>query len=222
MGLGRIFRPSFGHRGNRRVERSISDVFARTFLGHKRGVSRFLLFRTEAGTLVDWHFSALVGLASAQVLIYQINSKQALRAYLFFGFLYFFLFSFAWGLGIFCDLFSITFYKIPLLSLVLFLVFGRKASGFPRFQKAFQEAPDFYLLSSLWISLIWVAFFQGSSLLSGFFWSFFAALLLSVLAGIKERLALINPPNAFQGFPLFLAAAGFLLLGLHFFINFKN
>ena len=181
---------------------------------------------------MDGHLAELVGLVSAQAVCYRISSKQALKTFWFLGLFYFFLFSFVQGLKVFCDLLSISFYKLPLLSIVLFLIFGRGVNGFPSFQKAFRETPDFYLFSSLWISLIWMGSFSSAcmpepvsasiSLLHGFFWSFFTALLFPVLAGMKEKLALINPPDEFCGLPVFLIATGLLLLGLVFFIRFNN
>ena len=168
----------------------------------------------------------------AQVIFYRVSSSGALKTFWFLGFFYFFLFSFIQGLRIFCEFLSISFYELPLLSVVLFLVFGRGVNGFPNFQKVFGEAPDFYLFSSLWVSLIWMGFFSFEhvpqpvsaqvSLLHGFFWSFFTALLFPVLAGIKEKLALMDPPNAFRGLPIFLITTGFLLLGLLFFVRFNN
>lgn len=181
---------------------------------------------------MDSRLQELVGLALAQAVFYRMSSKQALKTFWLLGFFYFFLFSFVQGLKIFCDLLSVSFYKLPLLSIVLFFVFGRGINGFPNFQKAFREAPDFYLFSSLWVSLVWMAFSSSVyspetvsarvSLLHGFFWSFFAAFLFPVLTGIKEKLDLTNSPGAFRGLPIFLIATGILLLGLVFFIYFNN
>ena len=175
----------------------------------------------------------LVGLASAQVIFYRVNPKQAVKTFWLLAFFYFFLFSFTEGLRIFCNRFLISFYELPLLVLVLFLVFGRGVRGFPRFQIAFREAPDFYLFSGLWVSLIWLGEFPPAgqvqaqanithALLNGFFQSFFAASLFPILAGIKERMVLLNPPEEFRGLPLFLMATGIVLLGLVFFIHFSN
>ncbi len=181
--------------------------------------------------MMNWCLAELAGLVSAQVIFYQTSSKQALKTFWLLGLFYFFLFSFVQGLLIFCNLLFIPFYEIPLLSLALFFVFGRGVNGFPSFQKAFREVPNFYLFSSLWISLIWIGFSRGhnlqseqaiTSLLHGFVWSFVAAFMFPVLIGIKDKLALMNPPNVFRGLPVFLIATGILLLGLVFFIHFSN
>ena len=175
----------------------------------------------------------LVGLASAQVIFYRIHPKQAVKTFWLLTFFYFFLFSFTEGLRIFCNRFLISFYELPLLALALFLVFGRGIRGFPRFQSAFREAPDFYLFSGLWVSLIWLGGFPPAgqvqtpanithALLNGFFQSFFAAFSLPILAGIKERIALLNPPEEFRGLPIFLMVTGIVLLGLIFFTHFSN
>ena len=179
---------------------------------------------------MNWNSTELIGLAIGQVLLYRISSKQTLRTFWFLSLFYFFLFSFVQGLRIFCSSFSISFYEIPLLGLVLFFVFGNGVSGFPRFQKTFLNIPDFYLLSGLWVSLIWFGEFSGAeesvsvstSLTNGFLQSFFAASLFPVLAGIKERLALLNQPNEFRGLPIFLISAGLLLLGFVFFLPFSK
>ncbi len=181
--------------------------------------------------MTNWYLAELIGLVSAQAVFYQVSSKQALKTFWLLGLFYFFLFSFVQGLQIFCNLFFISFYEVPLLSLALFFVFGRGVIGFPSFQKAFREVPDFYLFSSLWISLIWIGFFSGQdrepeqaiqSLLNGFVWSFVTALMFPILVGIKEKFVLMNPPNEFRGLPIFLIATGILLLSLVFFIPFNN
>ena len=195
-------------------------------MGERGGLSRFP-FSKEEESLMNWLLVELVGFVSAQAILYQVDSKEALKTFWFLGFFYFFLFSFVQGLHIFCGLFFISFYEVPLLALALFLVFGRGMNGFPSFQKAFRELPDFYLVSGLWISLAWRTFFphpplDAVSLLEGFFLSLWAALMLPVLAGIKERLALYKAPEVFRGLPLLLITAGVLLLGVVFFSKLNN
>ena len=164
---------------------------------------------------MNWLFPSVVGLALAQVLLYRIDSRQALRAFGFLGIFYFFLFALVQELKIFCTLFSISFYDLPLLSITLLFVFGREIRRFPRFARAVNSAPQFYLLTSLFMSLIWFKFLPSAdSFVRVFLWSFFAALLIPLLSGIKERLLLSNAPDAFRGLPLFLLAAGLLLLGM--------
>lgn len=164
---------------------------------------------------MDWFFPAVVGLALTQVIFYRVDSRKALRTFALLGIFYFFLFAFVQGLKIFCTLLTISFYDLPLLTLVLFLIFGRELKTFPRFERVGRFVPQFYFWTSLFISLIWFAFpFSRESFVGAFFWSFFVALLIPILSGIKERLSLSNSPEMFQGLPLFLLAAGILVLAL--------
>ena len=176
--------------------------------------------------------SELVGLATAQVWLYRMNSKSALRSVGVHTLFYFFLLAFVQGLQIFCSLFAVEFYMIPLLSITLFFVFGGRIAtgggsafspkGFPVFQRASAWVPDFYLFTGLWVSLMWNA--QAvptgpADFAKGYFWSFFAAGLLPIFSEMKERLALLNAPAGFQGLPLFMIAAGIFLLGLLSFVR---
>ncbi|OGW85084.1 MAG: hypothetical protein A3C35_04515 [Omnitrophica bacterium RIFCSPHIGHO2_02_FULL_46_11] len=167
------------------------------------------------------HLPYLIGLASAQAFLYRASSRQSLKVFYFLTMFYFALFPFVRGLRIFCAHFSISFYELPLLLLTLFVVFGKRTKYLPYFSKAFVEAPDFYLFSSIWISLIWSGWFlpQNPSLWKGLFWSFFTACMFPILTGLKERLALFDPPKGFSGLPLFLITAGFLILSFQFFIQ---
>ena len=171
---------------------------------------------------MDSRLATVVALASAQVLLYRIDSRQALKTVGFLWLLYLFLFLSAQGVRLFCTFFSLSFYEIPLLSLILFFAFGDGLKRFPRFRKAFLHVPNFYFLSSLWICLAWLGLFSAQDLWSGFSWSFFAALMLPTLTGIKEQLALLNPLRAFTGLPLFLMTVGFVFLGFLFFLKFSN
>lgn len=179
---------------------------------------------------MNWNLTELVALVVGQILLYRISSRQALRTFWFLALFYLFLFSVVQGLQVFSRSFSIVFYEIPLLGLALFFVFGNGVNGFPQFPKISAKLPDFYLLSGLWVSLIWFGEFSrveesaslSTSLTSGFLQSLFAAALFPVLAGIKERLALLNQPNEFRGLPVFLISAGILLLGFVFFLPFSK
>lgn len=166
--------------------------------------------------MMNWFFSAIVGLASAQVILYRLDSKRALKTFGFLGFFYFFLFAFVEGLKIFCALFSISFYDLALLSITLFLVFGREVKGFPAFEPRFKRAPGFYLFTSLFMSLIWFSFPEPAPdlFIRAFTWSFFAALLIPMSAGMKDRLQLLKPRDELHSLTLFLLAAGILLLAL--------
>ena len=183
--------------------------------------------------------AAFFGLAVSQAALYQIPTKQALQHFWFLGFFYFFLFAFAQGIVIFSHLFSLPFCEFPLFFLAVFILFRRTGKPFPQFGKQVRPAPDFYLFSAVWIGVIWLSFILNpmigahghapllldapeESYVRSFFWSFFPALVLPVLVGIKERLALLDPPKAFEGLPVFLIASAIFFLAIIFFLSFIN
>ena len=171
---------------------------------------------------MDPHYFAFFTLASAQVLLYRISVKPAFKNFVFLWVFYFSIFTFAEGLNVFCRLFSISFYEIPLFVLAILILFGRKLKGLPKFQKSFRSAPDFYLLSGLWIGLASIDIpAQGRlyQFLFGFFYSYVAAFLLPIMAALKEKLALTNPPEEFSGLPIFLVTAGLVSLALFPFLK---
>ena len=184
-----------------------------------------------------WLLTAFFGLAVAQIALYQIPSKQALHGFWFLGFFYFFLFAFAQGVALFSRLFSLPFYEFPLFFLAVFVLFRRTGKPFPQFGKQVRLAPDFYLFSAIWMGVIWLSFILTvvgavhepplhgrwqEIYVQSFFWSFFPALVLPVLAGIRDRLALLDPPKAFEGLPVFLIASAIFLLAILFFLSFIN
>lgn len=168
------------------------------------------------------HLVGLVSLAVAQVLLYQVHPKKALKSAFFLGAFYLLLFSFAHGLRLFCATFSISFYELPLLALSLWLVFGKTLKGVPRFEKMFFEVPNFYFFSGFWISLMWIGMFRDHNIVEGAGWSFFAVVALPILAGLRQRLRLSSPLRSFEGLPLFLISTGFFLLALVFLLKFNN
>ena len=185
--------------------------------------------------------AAFFGLAVSQAALYQIPTKQALQHFWFLGFFYFFLFAFAQGIVIFSHLFSLPFCEFPLFFLAVFILFRRTGKPFPQFGKQARPAPDFYLFSAVWAGVVWLLFifaavgaYGRTPLQTGglaadqeiyvrsFLWSFFAASVLPVLVGIRERLALLEPPKAFEGAPVFLIASAIFFLALIFFLSFIN
>ncbi len=181
--------------------------------------------------------AAFFGLAVSQAALYRIPTKQALQNFWFLGFFYFFLFAFAQGIVIFSRLFSLSFCEFPLFFLAVFILFRRTGKPFPQFGQQVRPAPDFYLFSAIWMGVIWLSFILTvvgavhepplhgrwqEIYVQSFFWSFFPALVLPVLVGVKERLALLNPPKAFEGLPVFLIASAIFLLAIIFFLSFIN
>jgi len=168
-------------------------------------------------------FSSLVALGTLQAWLYRIDSKTALRATGFHALLYFSLLMFVQGLKIFCALFEIQFYEIPLLALILFLVFApRPLDNFLVFGPTSGWTPNFYLLTGFAIGFLWQTREVGGDPLrfaEGYGWSFFAAALLPIFSAIKERLALLDTPAPFRGLPVFVTATGIFLLGLLSFIH---
>ncbi len=163
-------------------------------------------------------------LVCAQVVLYQVSMKQALRNYWFLGLFYFLVFSCVQGLVIFCAYLSISFFVLPVLCLLAAFLLKNRLKGAPQFQKRILTLPNFYLFSGLWISLVWTGELMNQTVLTApynfmeaFIWCLFSALLFPVLAGIKERLDLMDTPAGFSITGIFFVAAGFLLLGFSFF-----
>ena len=160
---------------------------------------------------------SLMGLALVQAWLYRVSARHVLRNFWLLVLFYLLIFYFARGLKIFCGFCSISFYESPIFAALLFLVFGRGIRGFARFPKANSSAPNFYLLSGLWIGLIWISFFSQGSVLDGFKGSLLSAFFFLILIGIKERLEILDAPSGFKGLPLLLISAGIFLLGFYFF-----
>lgn len=164
--------------------------------------------------------AGILGLVLAQVWMYRVASRRALLKFWTLIFFYLLLFSFMEGLRLFCAFFSASFYELPFFLLIVFLVFGRTWRALPEFEKREKIAPNFYLLSGFWMGMIWFGFFQDQNILGASAWSLIAAILLPVLAGIRERLELLDIPRPFQGFPILAISAMILLLGFLFFNTF--
>ena len=165
---------------------------------------------------------SLVGLAFAQVVFYEFSPKQAFKISGFLFIFYLILFSFVKGLQFFCGLYSISFYEVQLLAIVLFFAFGGKPLGFPHIGKASQALPPFYFFSGLWMSMNWLGMPEISGWPGGFLGPLLASLSLPILSGIKERLGLQDAPRACSGLPLLFLSTGFFLLGLTFLIRFSH
>ena len=163
-----------------------------------------------------------MGLALAQVSFYRVTSRQALQSFWVLVLFYLLIFYFVKGLEIFCVLFSIPFYEIPFFTVTLFIVFGRGIKGLAHFQKVNSQIPDFYLLSGLWIGLLWLGSFSQVSLFEGLAQSLFGAFFFLILTGIKERLEILDTPMGFKGLPALLISAGTFLLTFLFLIHFRN
>jgi hypothetical protein len=167
-------------------------------------------------------FSAFAGLAVAQVMFYRISLRKDAKQIWFIWFFYFSLFILVKVVHLFCAYFSILFYQLPLFSAVLFLIAARESNWLPRFRKAIGGIPNFYILTGLWASTIWFSVFPQRDLLDGLGWSFLAAGILILAAGIKERLELFKPPAWFSGLPVFLLAIGLILFGWFGFSGFTG
>ncbi|GEM_PF-3623652 len=169
-------------------------------------------------------FLSFTSLVLAQIIFYEISSKQALRSCWFLSLFYLLVFTCVQGLVIFCRLFSIAFFVLPILSVMCSFFLGRGLKRIPQFQKKYFALPNFYFFSSLWLSLIWSGYLSDQAVLNakynlieGFVWSWFLAVLFPILAGIKERLELTDLPSGFSSTGLLMVAAGFILLALSFF-----
>lgn len=174
--------------------------------------------------VLEQAFVSYISFVCAQIVFYEVSVKQAVRSYWFLGLFYFLVFSCLQGLVILCKLFSVSFLILPLLLIFNLFFLGDGLKRVPQFQENFQTLPNFCSFSSLCLSLIWVDSLLSQpfltakyNFLEAFVWSWFSAVLFPVLAGIKERLELMNTPPGFSPTGLFLVATGFILLALSFF-----
>ena len=172
--------------------------------------------------MVDIALSVFSGLALCQALFYRIELRETMSKFRFLWVLYFSLFVLASGVHILCAHFSILFYQVPLLVVILFGAMREGVTWFPRFRRRWRGAPEFYLFSSLWVSICWLSLFAESDFLNGLVWSLVASLLLLFVVGIKARLELADPPIWFSGPPIFCIAVGLFLLGLWVFRGVGN
>ena len=173
--------------------------------------------------MTEADLSSLVALATAQVWLYRVDSKEAIRSIGFHTLFYFFLAVMVEGLGVFCSLFEVNFYEVPLFCLAMFFTFGRPVRGFPAFVRTAPATPHFYLFTSLWFGLMWMT--DGPAAASplhfahGYYRCLFAAALLPVFSALRERLSLLEAPPPFRGLPIFMVASGIFLLGLLSFVH---
>jgi hypothetical protein len=179
-----------------------------------------------------WFLIPFFGLAVAQAIFYQVSQKEALRHFWFLGFFYFFLFAFVRGITVFAQVFSYPYCEFPIFFLATLILFGKTSQLFPPFGASRRPKIDFYFFSAIWMGIAWFFFIfnlepgffgtQPETYVRAFLWSFFPAAIFPVLLGIKERLALLDPPKAFQGTPIFLIASGIFFLATVFFWSFIN
>ena len=169
-------------------------------------------------------FLSYTSLVCAQVIFYDVSMRQALKSYWFLGFFYFLIFSCVQGLILFCDLFSVSFFVIPLACLLNSFFLKNGLRRVPQFNKRYFTLPNFYLLSSLWLSLVWAGYLLNQTVLTAkynlieaFIWSWFSAILFPILAGIKERIGLMEVPPGFSATGIFFVAVGIVVLALSFF-----
>jgi len=156
---------------------------------------------------------AFVGLSAVQTAYYHIRVRYATRHIWLLGGFYFAVFLIANATHLLVEHFEISFYELPLLSLVLFLGGMECQRALPRFRRVFLGIPEFYLGSSLWAGFTWLGQFGQIGLWQGAMWSLFAAMLLPILAALKERLSLTDPPKWARGLPIYWVTVGVLLLG---------
>lgn len=167
--------------------------------------------------------SSLVALATAQAWLYRVDSKEAIRSIGFHTLFYFFLSVAVEGLSVFCSLFAIQFYELPLFCLAMFFIFGRPVQGFPAFANSVPAVPHFYLFTSLWFGLMWMA--NGPETANplhfahGYYACLLAAVFLPVFSALRERLTLLETPPPFRGLPIFMIASGIFLIGLLSFVR---
>lgn len=168
-------------------------------------------------------FLIYLSFVCVQIIFYDVPLKKAIGSYWFLGFFYFSVFSCAQGLIIFCQYFSIPFLAFPIGLLLNALLLKNGLKRVPQFPQKYLAFPDFYLFSSLWLSLVWMeylfrqhSFTPQYNLIEAFLWSWFCAVLFPILAGIKERIQL-NAPIRFSFTGIFLVSAGFIFLALSFF-----
>ena len=173
--------------------------------------------------MTETDLSSLVALATAQVWLYQIDSKEAIRSVGFETVFYFFLAVIVEGLGVFCSLFEIRFYEVPLFCLAMFFIFGRPVQGFPAFVRPSPAVPHFYLFTGLWFGLMWMAVGPRAEgplhFAHGYYRCLLAAALLPVFSALRERLSLLEAPLPFRGLPIFMVASGIFLMGLLSFVR---
>ena len=176
--------------------------------------------------------SCLVAFSAVQGFVYEVERARFLRSFIFLVAFYLFLFSFVQGLVLFCRFFSIPFCELPLLAVSLSLVLARELKGVPRFKRTVPELPKFYLFSGLWLGVLWLSFLTDEGAISftkgafqivdGLAWSSFAAILFFIFAQMKERFRLARTPAVLRGLPIYMIAAGILLMVFVFLIKFKN
>ncbi len=169
-------------------------------------------------------FLSYMSFVCAQIIFYDISMKRALHSYWFLGLFYFLVFSCVQGLVIFCKYFSISFFILPLGCILCFFFLKNGLKQVPQFKEKLFAWPNFYLFSSLWLSLVWIGYLSNQviftaryNFIEAFVWSWFCAVLFPILAGIKERLELMDIPPGFSSTGIFFVAAGFILLALSFF-----
>jgi len=186
----------------------------------------------EILTADGWFLIPFFALAVSQAVLYPVSSKTAFRNFWFLGFFYFFLFAFARGVVIFSNLFSFSYSEFPLYFLAALVLFGKTGKLFPQFGAFSRLKIDFYFFSAVWMGIAWFFFIlnlepnssgvQQEVYMKAFLWSFFPASVFPVLIGIRERLALLDPPEMLQGPPIFLIASSVFFLALVFFWSFIN
>ena len=173
---------------------------------------------------LDQHFLMFVVFVCAQILLYEVGVKQALQNYWFLGLFYFLVFSCVQGLVIFARYCSIPLFPIPAVFLLALVLLQNGLKRAPQFQKKSPALADFYLFSSLGLGLIWAVdlsdqavFVASYHFMEAFVWSWFCAVLLPVLAGIRERIEFMETPPNIPTTAIFLSAAAILVLVFSFF-----
>ena len=165
---------------------------------------------------------SLMGLSLVQLVLYRIDSRRVVQHVWVLILFYLVIFYFAKGLQIFSGLFAISFYELPLFALILMLVFGGGIKRLLVFQKKNNDSRNFYFFSGLWLGLLWLGPFSQATPLEGLGESLLATLFLIIMAGIKERLELLQMPASLKGLPILFISGGTFLLGFIFLIHFKN
>ena len=169
--------------------------------------------------MVDTASVVWMGLVLTQTLLYRVSPGLAVRRFWLLGFFYMLIFFLICGVEILCARAGARFFEFSLASLLLFILSQVATRLSTAFEKEFQEAPDFYFLSFLWVGFAWLGIFRGIRLLDGFFWSLVAAFLFPVFAAIKERLKLSRSALPGLETTLLLISGGLFLLGFSAFLR---
>ena len=173
---------------------------------------------------LDQHFLMFVIFVCAQILLYEVGMKRALQNYWFLGLFYFLVFSCVQGLVIFARHFSVPLAPVPAMFLLALVLLRNGLKVAPQFQKKSPALADFYLFSAVGLGLIWAmdlsdqaVFVASYNFIEAFIWSWFCAVLLPLLAGVRERIEFMDGPPKVPTTVIFFAAATVLVLIFSFF-----